>query len=106
MGSVERALDTQRGTHVALKRIRLDSVDPDQRERLMLLFEREYHTLSQLAHPSIVEVYDYGVDEVGPYYAMELLDGQDLKTLAPMPWKDACALMRDVASSLAIVHAR
>jgi len=25
-------------------------------------FEREYHTLRQLAHPSIIEVYDYGVE--------------------------------------------
>jgi serine/threonine protein kinase len=36
-------------------------------------FEREYHTLVQLNHPSIIEVYDYGVDQRGyPFYTMEL----------------------------------
>ena len=37
---------------------------------------------------------------------MELLDGQDLRELAPLPWREACALLRDVASSLALLHAR
>ena len=70
------------------------------------LFEREYHTLAQLAHPRIIEVYDYGVDEHGPYYTMELLDGSDLDQRGQLPWREACALLRDVASSLAILHAR
>jgi hypothetical protein len=30
--------------------------------------EREYHTLSQLAHPHVVEVYDYGIAASGPFY--------------------------------------
>ena len=52
--------------------------DPRKTERRKALLEREYHTLAQLAHPRIIEVYDYGVDEHGPYYTMELLDGADL----------------------------
>ena len=51
------------------------------------LFEREYHTLVRLKHPRIIEVYDYGIDEHGPYYTMELLDGSDLRELAPLPWQ-------------------
>ena len=73
---------------------------------MQLLLEREYHTLAQLAHPRIIEVYDYGVDERGPYYTMELLDGADLERARPLPWREACALLRDVASSLAILHSR
>ena len=46
---------------------------------MVALFEREYHTLAQLAHPRIIEVYDYGIDDAGPYYTMELLDGGDLR---------------------------
>jgi eukaryotic-like serine/threonine-protein kinase len=69
-------------------------------------FEREYHTLRQLAHPRIIEVYDYGVDAPGAYYTMELLDGLDLQSLGKQPWPKACALLCDVASSLAIVHSR
>ena len=69
------------------------------------LFEREYHTLVRLKHPRIIEVYDYGLTDQGPYYTMELLDGQDLQQLAPLPYREACRHLRDVASSLALLHA-
>ena len=37
---------------------------------------------------------------------MELLDGSDLRERGQLPWREACALLRDVASSLAILHSR
>jgi serine/threonine protein kinase len=37
---------------------------------------------------------------------MELLDGADLRKLAPVDWKQACKLIRDVALSLALLHSR
>ena len=63
----------QRAT-LALKRLQAK-----QESAALLLFEREYFTLSELAHPRIIEVYDYGVDADGAYYTMELLDGADLR---------------------------
>jgi len=63
-------------------------------------------SLSQLAHPRIIEVYDYGLERRSPYYTMELLDGEDLRERGKLPWREACALLRDVASSLAIIHSR
>jgi len=80
--------------------------DAKKSARYEALLSREYHTLCQLAHPRIIEVYDYGVDSSGPYYVMELLDGNDLDASGRLPWQDACPLLRDVASSLAILHAR
>jgi Protein kinase domain/AAA ATPase domain len=53
-----------------------------------------------------VEVYDYGLDAGGPYYTMELLDGGDLQQLAPLDWRKACALARDVCSALSLLHSR
>ena len=50
---------------------------------MVALFEREFHALAQLSHPRVIEVYDYGVDETGPYYTMELLDGGDLRAPSP-----------------------
>ena len=49
---------------------------------LEALFEREYHTLAQLTHPRIIEVYDYGLTDAGPYYTMELLDGRPARARA------------------------
>ena len=37
---------------------------------------------------------------------MELLGGQDLRALGKIDWRQACELLRDVASSLALLHSR
>src|SRR5262245_2565148 len=104
MGTVFRVRDDRSGKKLALKRgwVR------DQRRSHARgdLLEREYHTLIQLAHPRIIEVYEYGIDEHGPYYTMELLEGEDLHAAGPLAWARVCALLYDVASSLAILHAR
>ena len=42
-----------------------------------------------------------GADHEGPYYTMELLQGSDLRDLAPVDVPTACRYLRDVASSLA-----
>src|SRR5262249_16391647 len=96
--------DARGGAQLALKRSFAN--DASKRDRHAALLELEYYTLAQLAHPSIIEVYEYGVDEHGPYYTMELLDGEDLDRRGRMPWNEVCSLVCEVASSLAILHAR
>jgi hypothetical protein len=97
----------QEGTDrkLALKRLTVTGTGA-RREDLVGLFEREFLTLTQLSHPRVIEVYDYGVDDEGPYYTMELLDGDDLRKRSPMPWRQACGLLAGVCSSLALVHSR
>ncbi len=132
MGSVYRAYDTARERVVALKRLEISSAgstrevstQPDasassavvsaadlrkearRRSHLVALFQREYATLAQLAHPRIIEVYDYQIDEQGPFYTMELLEGHDLSKVAPLPWRRTCEILRDVASALTLLHSR
>jgi hypothetical protein len=103
MGEVFSALDQSTSQKVALKRMLPSALE---HRSLVVHFMREYHALAELRHPRIIEVYDYGVDRNVPYYTMELLDGQDLRDLSPLPYKEACAYLRDVASSLALLHAR
>jgi hypothetical protein len=100
MGAVYRAFDTVAARPIALKRSL--SAEP----RYLRMFEREYHTLVGLKHPRIIEVYDYGVDDTGAYYTMELLQGRDLGALAPLDHRVAARYLRDVASSLGLLHAR
>lgn len=102
MGEVYRAIDTVTGQRVALKRV----LDGGDHPVLYALFQLEYETLSRLRHPHIIEVFDYGVDQLGPYYTMELLDGHDLQSLGPQDYKTACRYLRDVAASLALLHTR
>ncbi len=105
MAIVHKAKDLASGALIALKRLRAPD-DKNRADKARLLFEREYHVLSQLAHPRVVRVYDYGVDVDGPYYTMELLDGGDLHGLAPVPWRTACSLVRDACSVLSLLHSR
>src|SRR2546430_1875623 len=69
MGMGPRARDESDGRVVALKQLYYAKAGT-RRRTVEALFEREYHTLVRLRHPRIIEVYDYGVMETGPYYTM------------------------------------
>src|SRR5260221_13806387 len=92
MGEVFAAVDRSNGAALALKRLRARGIEPGS---ALVHFRREYHALSELQHPHIIRVYDYGVDGGAPYYTMELLDGQDLRDLSPVPYREACSYLRD-----------
>lgn len=102
---VYRVRDPLGQREVALKQLSTDRHGQHTSD-LAVLFQREFHTLAQLSHPRIIEVFDFGVDESGPYYTMELLAGGDLRSRAPLAWPEACRLIYDVCSSLALIHAR
>jgi hypothetical protein len=99
--SVYRAIEVASGRQCAVKRL-----TGDMKPRVVSLFELEYHTLSSLKHPNIVEVYDYGADEAGPYYVMELLEGEDLSGQARLDWREAAGYACQIASALSLLHAR
>jgi hypothetical protein len=106
MACVYRAVDLSLGKEVALKQLVIEDGAREQ-ATIAALFEREFHALSQLRHPHVIAVYDYGLGADGsPYYTMELLDGGDLRELAPLDWQRACSLLFDVCSSLALLHSR
>jgi hypothetical protein len=106
MACVYRAVDLALGQEVALKQLVVEDGAREQ-ATMAALFEREFHALSQLRHPHVIAVYDYGLGADGiPYYTMELLDGGDLRELAPLDWRRVCSLLFDVCSSLALLHSR
>ncbi len=105
MAVVYRVVDTLGEREIALKQLTVRAGERFFREQAAA-FEREYHTLVQLSHPRIIEVYDFGNDPGGRYYTMELLEGADLRERSPLPWREACRLLYDVTSSLALLHSR
>src|SRR5262245_65751614 len=79
MGEVYRARDTRLDRTVAIKVLPEHlSASPESRQR----FEREARTISQLSHPHICALYDFGRDGGREYLVMEYLEGQ---TLADRP---------------------
>lgn len=103
MGVVYRVRDRVTGEDRALKRMHAEAA---KKPLFVEAFEREYQVLAGLDHPRIIRVFDYGVDEAGPYYTMELVEGDDLRAAAPLSYRDACRHLRDVATSLSLLHAR
>jgi hypothetical protein len=106
MAVVYLAHDMHSEKPVALKQLSIDDRDSEKQQHLTELFELEYYTLSQLSHPRVVAVYDFGRDDRGAFYTMELLDGGDLRGLSPIPWQTACAFLYDVCSVLSLLHSR
>ena len=89
LGVVHRAIDTQLGREVAIKRVRVDSDEPIDELTENLI--REARTLSTLKHPNIVTIHDVGRDEHGPFVVMELLEGETLDVIierAALPLTD------------------
>jgi eukaryotic-like serine/threonine-protein kinase len=86
--------------HVALKvsRITDGSEEPQ--------FSREYETIGALRHPSVVDIYDYGVNEGREFIAMEYFPCGDFKARLQNLLTEAEALeyLRRVAAALAVVH--
>lgn len=98
MATVVKAFDHVRRESVAMKRL---APGGDAHG-----FEREFRALKSLDHPRIIRVFDYGVDDHGPFYTMELLDGADLLQPEPVDWRATCQYLRDVATCLSLLHAR
>jgi len=74
-------------------------------------FLQEAQITSSLSHPSIITVYDFGINVDGqPYLVMDFVDGPTLAQLlergGPIPEKEAVRLFSQVASALAFAHSR
>lgn len=60
IAAVYRVVDLQKKQKIALKKLCFE-LDGETHKDIKTLFEQEFYTLTQLAHPRIVEVYDYGI---------------------------------------------
>lgn len=111
-GQVYLAADVDSGRRVALKLLRAelrDEIEPDERELTTRRFSREVWTAQSLCHPNLIQVLDYRADSrLGPYFAMEYLEGETLKQRwkreRPLPKEDLMAIFGQVAAGLAKIH--
>ncbi len=74
-------------------------------------FEREVQVSSSLTHPNTITIYDYGRASSGTfYYAMEYLEGLDLKRIVerfgPLKPARTVYLLKQVCGSLSEAHTR
>lgn len=106
MGEVWVARHAVLKRDVALKILRPDiAFDAGARAR----FEREVRALSELRHPNTVRIMDYGITDDGlSFFAMELLDGENLGELVarvgPLPAARVIHLASQACRALAEAH--
>jgi tetratricopeptide (TPR) repeat protein len=106
MGEVYRAIDTTLEREVAVK-VLPEGVadDPDRLAR----FEREAKAVARLAHPNILEIWDFGSDQGVAYAVTELLEGGTLReeiSAGPLSWRRAQDIGAAVADGLAAAHGK
>jgi len=110
MGTVYEAWDPENHRRVALKTIRLPNIGDDQAAEEYARFKREAQAVRTLTHPGIIEVYDSGEVNDTAYMAMELVEGQSLKSLLDkehrLPSPTAVRVIRELLSALAYSHRR
>ena len=110
MGEVWRAEHRLLARSAAIKLIRPDTLhDPRAVDEIHERFRREAQTLATMRSRHTIEIYDYGVTELGVfYYVMELLDGVDLESLVlrdgPQPAARVIPLLLGACASLAEAH--
>ena len=110
MATVLKVEHIDHGDVRALKLLHGDMANDEVRHR----FEAEFRTMASLQHENICQVFDSGAHEGGAWFAMQLVEGQDLRAEVE-DWKAlpgaeramrAEAVLVQVARALAHIHER
>jgi hypothetical protein len=104
VGEVRAGVDRRLRRDVAIKLLRPEmAVQPGVRKR----FEHEAKMAARLAHPNIVAVFDFGVEQGVPFLVMERLPGQtlgDVLATGPLGFSEVEELGRQLLDALASAH--
>ncbi|MGH8697713.1 MAG: protein kinase domain-containing protein, partial [Burkholderiales bacterium] len=109
MGVVYKAFDPDIHRTVAIKTIRKELIDDDDRAgMLMARFKNEARAAGRLSHPGIVAVYDYGESSSVTYIAMEFVQGASLREYfnrgTRFAERDSVSIMVQVLDALHHAH--
>ncbi len=76
-------------------------------EAALLQFRQEFWFMTRLAHPHIIQVYEYGVlPDQTPYFTMEIVPGEELADLKNIEVEQAYKILIQTAQALGFIHSR
>jgi DNA-binding response OmpR family regulator len=105
--AVYLAISEDLGHNVALKiSKRKHSGDANDTGQRAIMFQREFEAIAALDHPSVIDLFDYGIHEGVEFLAMEYFPCGDLKARLqnPLTPDEAIAFLKEIARSLKVVH--
>ncbi len=105
MGVVYEAWDPVLERRLAIKCVRPDRTDPDEKKRLLA----EARALAAVAHPNVVAVHDVGVAGNAVFIATELVDGDTAgrwRERAQPSWRAIVDIYQQIALGLDAAHRR
>jgi serine/threonine protein kinase len=107
MGTVYEAVHLRLNKRVAIKVMVRELAD---NQEALARFRREIEVTSQLAHPHVIQLLDFGALPSGePYLVMEYLAGEDLERrlvrVGRLPVEATVNVVRQLASALEATHA-
>jgi len=111
MGAVYKARDPALDRVVAVKTVQAILLETDMRDEFLERFRREARAAGRLAHPHIVSVHDFGVDEATatPFIVMEYVAGASLETMLKgtptLSLDQALGIVDQVTQAVAEAHA-
>ena len=106
MGAVYQARDTELERTIALKLIR-----PDLATNPMVLkrFKQELILSRNVTHRNVVRIFDLGEAQGTRFITMELVEGEDLRTLLArqgrLPSEEAVGILEQISAALEAAHA-
>ena len=108
MGAVYEGTQLRLNKRVAIKVL---ARDLSSNQEALARFRREAEVTSQLGHPHIVQVNDFGTTASGePYLVMEFLEGEDLdqriRRARYLSLAATTNIVKQIASALSSTHAR
>jgi serine/threonine protein kinase/tetratricopeptide (TPR) repeat protein len=101
IGDVYLAIDSRNKDEICLKTLRSDVRDIEKS------FVREFELLSELKHPGLIPVYDFGIDpDFGPFFSMEYAGGGDLSGMKTITAEDFVSISSSICEALEYIHNR
>ncbi len=103
---VYRAFQPQFGRWVAIKFLK---IEPTANQEVLARFHHKANSISDLHHPHILTIYDYGEAEGMPYIVMEYVPNRTVGALPdykPLTWVETAVYTLPIAHSIAYAHSK
>ena len=108
MGVVYRGHDPEIDRPVAIKLVRADLLEGEERDSYLERFRNEAKIAGRCIHANIVSIYDFALVDGNPYLVMEYVDGVGLHQAVPrgtrMEMSEAVHIALQVLDALEYAH--